>query len=189
MAEIYEDKTFESENYTENGIYDLEFYDCTFDKCDFSNAIVSSCKFNDCTFVNCNLSMMNPSLSVMNNISFDNCKILGVKFNHCHDFIFEVNFKDSTLDYSSFERRKMSRTRFTNCSLKGVDFGGTDLKQAKLIKCNLNEAIFQSTNLQEVDFTSAVNYIINPDENNIKKARFSRDGIEGLLHKYNIIIE
>lgn len=188
MAEIYEDETFVNEVYSD-GMCDLEFYDCRFDKCDFSNSIVSSCKFNECTFVDCNLSMMNPSLSVMNNVVFGNCKILGVKFNHCHDFIFEVSFKNCILDYSSFENRKMSKTCFDKCSLKSADFGGADLRQTKFIETDLSEAIFQFTNLQEADFTSAVNYTIDPDENNIKKARFSRDGIQGLLYKYNIIIE
>lgn len=184
-----EDQLIEAISYAEGSINRETFDCCTFSKCDFTKARIASCIFNDCTFADCNLSMTDLSHSTLNNVSFKNCKILGVNFSKCHDFIFEVNFVDCVLDYSSFEKRKMSKTIFKKSSLKGVDFGLADLKQSKFIDTDLNEAIFYETNLQEVNFSTAYNYIIDPDQNNIKKARFSREGLTGLLSKYNIIIE
>lgn len=126
---------------------------------------------------------------MLNNISFIDCKILGVKFNLCHDFIFEVCFKNCTLDYSSFEKRKMQKTTFDNSSLKSVDFTNCNLNQSKFLNSDLNEAIFYNTNIQEVDFSSAFNYTIDLSLNNIKKAHFSKKDLAGLLSHYNIIIE
>jgi len=185
---IYEDKTFESVSYT-NGLNNETFEYCTFSNCDFSNAKVLSCNFTDCTFINCNLSMTILTQSTMNNAHFRNCKILGVKFNNCHDFIFQVGFDGCILDYSSFEKRKMSKTIFKNSSIKGVDFGEADLKQSKFIDSDLSEAIFYNTNIQETDFTSAYNYSIDLSQNSIKKARFSKDGLAGLLNQFDIIVE
>ena len=83
----------------------------------------------------------------------------------------------------------MSKTRFKDTSLKGVDFGGADLKQSKFLEADLEEAIFYNTNIQEVDFTTAYNYSIDLSQNQIKKARFSKDGLAGLLNQFDIIID
>jgi hypothetical protein len=50
-------------------------------------------------------------------------------------------------------------------------------------------AIFSQTNLEKADFTTAFNYQIDPEQNRMKKARFSPEGIAGLLVKYKIVIE
>lgn len=114
---------------------------------------------------------------------------MGVNFGQCHDFIFEVSFDDCILDYSSFEKRKMSKTLFAKSSMKGVIFDNAELRQAKFLECNLEDAVFYNTNLQEADFRTAYHYTVNPNENVIKKARFSKDGLAGLLTQYNIVIE
>lgn len=184
----FEDLIFDGKSYAD-GLHKEVFDNCTFSKCDFSNAKIISCSFTDCFFNDCNLSMVNLGLSTLNNVHFRNCKILGVKFNHCHDFIFHVDFDNCILDYSSFERRKMSKTRFKDASLKGVDFGEADIKQSKFIESDLDEAIFYNTSMQEADFTTAYNYGIDLSQNQIKKARFSKDGLAGLLSQFDIIIE
>ena len=50
-------------------------------------------------------------------------------------------------------------------------------------------AVFDGTNLEGADLSSAVNYIIHPDRNRLKKARFSESGLAGLLAHAGIIIE
>lgn len=87
MTVIHEDKLLESISYT-NGISKETFDQCTFSKCDFSNARVTGCSFTDCIFTDCNFSMTDLSQTTLNNTEFSNCKMLGVKFNHCHDFIY-----------------------------------------------------------------------------------------------------
>jgi len=83
----------------------------------------------------------------------------------------------------------MTKTQFINSSLKGVDFGEANLKQAQFTDCDLHETIFYHSNLQGADFTSARSYIIDINENMVKKARFSKDGLAGLLLQFGIVIE
>lgn len=83
----------------------------------------------------------------------------------------------------------MKKTKFEQCSLKGSDFTRADLSDAEFKRCDLAGTIFFGTNLKAADLTSSYSYIIHPDENNIKNARFSLDGLPGLLAKHNIIIE
>jgi hypothetical protein len=51
------------------------------------------------------------------------------------------------------------------------------------------QAVFHHTTLEHVDFRTSYNYSINPENNRIKKAKFSIWGVSGLLYKYDIEIE
>ena len=53
----------------------------------------------------------------------------------------------------------------------------------------MNGAIFDNTILEKSDFRTSYNYAMNPEINSIKKAKFSLQGIPGLLGKYNIEVE
>ncbi len=79
--------------------------------------------------------------------------------------------------------------RFTNCSLEEVDFTQADLSAANFDECNLALAVFYQTNLEKADFRSSFGYIIDPEENRVKKAKFSLNGIPGLLAKYQLTIQ
>ena len=61
--------------------------------------------------------------------------------------------------------------------------------QAKFDETDLKSAVFNRTNLQAANFLTAFNYSIDPEMNNIRKAKFSTQGIHGLLAKYDIKIE
>ncbi len=73
----------------------------------------------------------------------------------------------------------MKQVVFTNANLSNSVFDNTDLA----------DAVFNGTDLKEADFRAANNYIIDPELNNIKKAKFSLHGVVGLLAKYSIRIE
>ena len=73
--------------------------------------------------------------------------------------------------------------------MKEVSFIGTNLTQSVFDNCNLDSAIFNDTQLKEVDFLTAYNYKIDPEFNPMKKAQFSTQGIPGLLDKYDIKIQ
>jgi uncharacterized protein YjbI with pentapeptide repeats len=83
----------------------------------------------------------------------------------------------------------MKKAKFIHTNLEQVDFTETDLNGAKFIECDLLNATFDNTMLEQADFRNAYNYSIDPESNYIKKAKFSRNGIAGLLDKYQIEIE
>ena len=121
-------------------------------------------------------------------MTFKDCKLLGIAFDACDDFLFQVYFENSVLDFASFANKKMPKTKFIQCSLRETSFIGTKLKQSSFEKCDLSRAIFNNTDLTECNFTTATNYQIDPQFNLLKKARFSLHGIPGLLEKYDIKI-
>ncbi len=186
---LYEDKTFENITRSGEEIVNREFEGCCFKNCTLSDTVFNSIVLIECTFIGCNLSMMKLKNCRMNDVSFKGCKILGVNFGECIDSSLEVKFEDCILDYSLFTKKKMWKTQFLNTSLKNADFTETDLTGSKFVKCDLDGAVFANTVCKDVDFVSAANYVIDPEHNNIRKAKFSEHGLAGLLVKYDIRIE
>ena len=185
---IHIQKTFEKVDWINKRINHREFEDCTFKNCDFTNSDFSNNSFMDCEFIDCNLAMIDLTATSLKTVGFKNCKLLGIHFNKCTDFLFSVTFHDCVIDYSSFANKKMPKTKFNSCSMKEVTFTGSNLTQSTFDNCNLENAVFNDTLLAGVDFTSAYNYKIDPEFNPMKKAKFSMQGIPGLLDKYDIKI-
>jgi uncharacterized protein YjbI with pentapeptide repeats len=186
---IHIQKTFEKVVYANKKINHREFEDCIFKNCDFSNSDFSNNTFMDCEFIDCNLSMMDVSGTSLKTVGFKNCKLLGISFNACADFMFNVYFQECLLDYTTFSNKKMPKTKFNSCSMKETTFIGTTLTNSVFENCNLDNAIFNDCQLAGADFTTAYNYKIDPEFNPMKKAKFSIQGIPGLLDKYDIKIQ
>jgi uncharacterized protein YjbI with pentapeptide repeats len=183
---IHDDKTFNDVTYAQKITRNTEFNNCLFKSCDLTGSEFALCKFIDCVFEDCNLSMINWGRSTVNNVVFKKCKLLGVNFSLCEDFLFQVRFESCMLDYSSFMNKKMFKTMFVKSSLKEVTFTEANLNGSVFDDSDLSGAVFSNTNLTAVNFTSAQNYIIDPELNTMDRAIFDIDGLEGLLLKYNI---
>lgn len=78
--------------------------------------------------------------------------------------------------------------RFDHCKLNESDFTKTDLSQSIFNDCDLMNSKFENSNLNQVDFTSSYNYTIDINSCNVKKAKFSLQGLPGLLNGYGIEI-
>ena len=70
-----------------------------------------------------------------------------------------------------------------------VNFTKADLSKSHFFNCDLYEAVFAQTNLSTVDFTSSSNFAIDPEINNIKRAKFLSQDLFRLLTRHDIIIE
>ena len=146
----------------------------------------SNIDFIDCVFEDCDLSLMIVNNTGFKNVRFINCKLTGVDFSVCNSFLFRVSFAGCNLKLANFGKTKLTKTVFEDCDLSEAYFEETNLEKAIFDNCNLNQAIFNFTNLKQTDFSSAYGYIINPDENKIHKAKFSLNGLPGLLMNYDI---
>ena len=190
MSKKYiEDETFEHIDFSENALEKADYEKCMFCNCNFSNCDLSCINFIECVFLECNLSLAIISQTAFREVQFKNCKLLGLHFDECNSFLFEVGFDNCTLNLSSFYKLKLKKTNFKNCSMHEVDFSETDLTEAVLEQCDLLGAIFQNSILEKTDFRTAFNFSFDPELNRMKKAKFSLQGIAGLLHKYQIEIE
>ena len=186
---IHEDNNFENVDYSEKRLFNREFINCVFTNCNFTKSDLSNNDFADCNFNSCNFSLTLLQDAGLKNIKFVGCKLMGIDFSKCNSFLFSVVFHNCQLDYSSFFKLKMKKTNFVDCSIKEVDFAETDLSMAVFNNCDLLNTSFMRTNLEKTDFRTAINYSFDPELNKIKKAKFSSDGVLGLLMKYDIIIE
>lgn len=181
-------QTFEKIDYSKQKLIKQEFESCKFVNCNFSNCDLSQTALIDCKFENCNLSMIKILGTGLRNVKFINCKIMGVDFSNCAEFDFAVSFEKSCLDYAFFIKNNLKKTKFEDCIIKEANFTKSDLTDAEFNNCDLSGTIFTQSNLGGVDFTTAKCFSINPDNNSVKKAKFSIYGVVGLLDKYDIII-
>ncbi len=188
-AANHENKTFEKISFSQKELRNRTFEKCEFKNCDFSNSNLSSNSFNECVFNNCNMALTKLNKTKLTDVFFKECKLIGINFYECNDFMFSVKFENCLLDYASFAAKKMAKTKFMNCSLKEANFSNADISGVLFQNCSLEGTVFNKTILKDTDFTSAFNYRIDPNVNFMKKAKFSKDGLEGLLTQYDIVVE
>jgi len=79
--------------------------------------------------------------------------------------------------------------KFERCSLKDVDFTEANLQNASLRNSQFDGAIFDRTDLKQADLRDSTGIILNPERNQIQKAKFSLHQASGLLSQYQIILE
>jgi len=214
-----QDKNFIDINFSEKQFFPGEYDNCTFSNCIFTNANLSDFSFEECSFNTCDFSNAKTTNTTFQSVAFKNCKLLGLHFDDCNRFLFSLRFNTSRLasgskniffnaswacpeDYllsfyfencqlnlSSFYQLKIKNTKFKNCILQEVDFTESNLTGSGFESCDFSGAMFANTILEKADFRTSINYSINPELNRIQKAKFSLQGITGLLDKYDITIE
>ena len=166
-----------------------EFDQYRFVNCDFSGANLSRLRFTDCLFERCNLASVSLADTALQNVAFEECKLLGLQFTACRDMLFGVHFDQCQMRYASFAGRKMPHTRFVGCQLDEADFADADLSEALFQDCSLAGAVFQNTRLSGADFTTAAGFLIDPESNTIQKARFTLQGLLGVVAKYELVVD
>jgi len=186
---MIENQVFERIDYTLNSLPKGEYECCRFLNCNFYSADISNITFRECEFDGCDFSLVKIKNTSLNDVNFVSCKLLGVQFDDCNTFLLSFQFENCLLKLTVFNKLKLKKTQFKNCNLQEADFTETDLTSSLFDNCDLQRAIFHKTMLEKADFRTAFNYSIDPEQNRIKKARFSSMGIVGLLDKYGIVIE
>lgn len=183
------DNLFKGIIYKDSPLSKMEYDSCRFQDCNFSESDLSGIVFVDCIFENCDISLANITNTVFSDVEFTGCKMLGLQFNTCIEFGLSFSMKNCQLNNSTFYQTKISGVKFENSQLIEVDFTEGDLTEVLFNNCDLSGAQFEATKLEKADFRTSFNYTINPEMNNIRKAKFAFSGIKGLLQKYDIEIE
>ncbi len=190
MESLYvSDQTFKNESFVFPYLKPGEYENCRFVQCNFTGSDISKIAFIDCVFESCNLSNVKLNKTNFRDASFKDCKMLGLHFETCNQLVLSVALDSCELDHSSFYKTKMKKTNFLNCRMHEVDFTECDLSGAVFNNCDLQNAVFASSNLEKTDFSTSYNYTLDPDNNRLKKTKFSAQGALGLLSKHDIIIE
>ena len=183
------DQIFSDQNLVSEGFEVGEYEACIFERCIFIGLDLGSTSFEECEFIDCDLSNVKVSNTAFRDVRFNKCKMLGIHFEAANPFLFTLQFTACQLSVSSFYQCVLKQTHFKDCLLKDVDFVEADLTKARFINCDLDGALFDQSILVKSDFSSAINYTINPEKNRLKGAVFSRTGLEGLLGNYGIVVK
>jgi len=182
------DETFDKKDFSSEPLQKGAYEHCIFNHCNFSGSDLSSIRFIDCIFTGSNLSLSRLDKTVLRDVQFRDCKMVGLHFEQCDPFGLSFGFEGGQLDQSSFYRTKLKKTVFKNIQLKEVDLTECDLTSAVFDHCDLAGATFENTILEKADLRTSFNYSIDPERNRVKKAKFSLQGLPGLLNKYDIEI-
>jgi|TARA_B110000093_G_C12949139_1_gene401662 uncharacterized protein YjbI with pentapeptide repeats len=188
------DAYFDSENFikidfNKTNLKKGEYDNCIFEQCNFENTNLSNIHFIECEFVDCNFSNSIVKNTAFRAVKFSKSKMIGIKFYECNTFLLNFTFDNCQLNFSSFYKLKIPQTLFNECNLEEVDFTEANLNNSRFHISNFNNAIFNETNLEKTDFKTAFNFSIDPENNMLKSAKFSKENIGGLLSKYKVIIE
>ena len=189
ILKMIEDKLFERIDFTETPFIIDEYENCRFVGCNLFQANLSNVVFRECSFEECDVSMANLNNTTLNDVKFKGCKLVGLQFENCKTFLFSVSFENCVLKLAVFYQTKLKKTLFRNCNLQEVDFTEADLTESVLDNCDLMRATFNYTMLEKADLRTSYLYSIDPVINRLKKARFSRQHIDGLLDRFDIKIE
>lgn len=187
--EIYETIHFKNDNFTYAEAAEATFTHCQFDNCDFTGAELMESSFESCTFRECNFSLVQLKGARLNKVIFENSKVMGIHFNLCSHFALGFDFKACHVQSCIFMELALRQISFQECQIVDCDFYKTDLTQANFNRAVFQGAIFEQTVLVKADFREAVGYNINPNNNKVKKAKFSLPEVVTLLDHLDIVID
>jgi fluoroquinolone resistance protein len=182
------DQQFINSDFENISLIDQEFENCSFKNCNFSASILNGSTFTETVFEGCNFSLTKMKNSSFRKVSFRNCKIIGTHFDECNPFLLEMMFNQSIIELSSFCGLQLKGILFEDCKLIESDFTSANLSSAIFRQTNLERSIFFNTILEKADLSSAYQYSIDPNQNNLKRAKFSYPALLGLLENHGLDI-
>lgn len=188
---MLDSRYYEEEEFEEFSSYDIEnneFVECVFKSLDLNGANFNNARFIECRFEKCNLSNISVTNCSFRDVTFNDCKVIGVNWSSLRN-ISDFSMKNSNLDYSVFQNLSLNFSNFEGSSLKEVDLSECQLQNSNFKGCNLLGTSFTNSNLFEADIRGAVQYYIEPEFTQIKKAKFSMPEAMSLLKAIGVEVE
>lgn len=189
----YADQKWSDINLKDDSINGSIFEGCHFLQCHFDNSVISQCKFIECTFKACSLDLVKFKGSSFLETDFIDCKMKGINWTEIHfPYVIVTSpifFNRCDISYSTFYELNLPSIAAIECKAHEVDFRGTNLSNADLICTDFQNAHFHQTILKDADLREAINYRLDPNDNIIKKAKFSLPEAINLLSNFDIEID
>jgi uncharacterized protein YjbI with pentapeptide repeats len=133
------------------------------------------------------VELINSSLK---NCKFKNCRLLGIDWSLLSKGIgLELDCEGSDLSFTSFYKINLSNSRFVKCKFNEADFAENNLKNVKFNNSDFLKCRFIDNNLSGADFTDAINYFFDLNNNKCKGARFSYPEVLNLLKIHGVEID
>lgn len=165
------------------------FYSCTFHYCDFTEICLDTCVFENCKFFECNFSLLSVKHTRFIDVVFQKSKINGVDFSECDRLITEISFLECRVRNCNFSGLYLKKQNFSHSEIIESDFINTELRSSDFSHCLLTGTMFHNCNLMKADFSYAKNYTLNPEGNQLRKAKFTMPEAVALLQHLDIILK
>lgn len=185
----WENEAFKDLKLTEVDLTGKTFEECEFTGCFFLGGSFRDVTFNECVFRDCNLSNIPLMQANMGEVLFEECKLVGLDFSSCKKLLFSIKPDHCILQMCNFSNLKMNDLSFKGSQFMDCDFYETNLSDTDFSNCNLKGSLFEQCDLSGADFRQATNYTISPDQNKLKKAKFSMPEVLSFLAPLEIEIE
>ncbi|MBI9102486.1 MAG: pentapeptide repeat-containing protein [Spirochaetales bacterium] len=186
----FNDKKFYTNiDFEEIDIRDVSFERCKFSSCLFNEISMADTIFTGCIFEKCSIVLARLENTTFNDVLFKGCKMIGLDFTKANDFLMTMAFDETILDNIYFFDKKIRKTNFINCRIKNSDFTRVDLSGSDFTESLFEHVTFSQCKLEKADFRSARGYQIDPETNNLKKARFTLPEAQSFLAYLGINIE
>jgi uncharacterized protein YjbI with pentapeptide repeats len=154
---------------------------------------LQKCRFLNCKFNSCDLSLGKLPDSIFIDTSFHESKIIGVNWAQADwptaDLGNPLIFSKSALNHSTFIGLDLHGIQVLDCQAVNVDFRESNLSQADFSGSDLSDSLFNHTDLSKANLSQARNYRIDPEKNDLKKARFSMPEAISLLYSMDIVLD
>jgi fluoroquinolone resistance protein len=182
------DISFKDLDYSESEVIGKSFTSCKFLKCNFFKTEFKECVFNNCTFEKCDMSVIKITATQIKDLVFEKCKVVGVDWTEKYRYKVQLEFYESLLNYSNFSNIELKNFVLEDSTALEVDFIDTSMIKANCKGTDFTGSIFLRTNLNEADFRAAKHYLINIQNNKVKKAKFSLPEALNLLAPFEIVL-
>lgn len=179
---------FEDLDLVEVPLGEKSFRDCRFAKVRLSEARLAGCTFEDCAFEDCDLTMAKVADAAFREVAFLRSKLMGIDWTDVRGLAFAVSFEECNLSHATFSDRKMPRTIFRQCRAHEASFAGVDLTKSVFTGTDLRGARFIDTILVEADLSEAVHYDISPQQNRLRKTKFSQEAALALVAQLGVVV-
>jgi fluoroquinolone resistance protein len=186
--EDYSERTFESVEGKGLVVEESQFENCVFVKCNLGGATFKRCKFIDCIFEHCDLSNLQIQGATFRSTTFKDCKSVGINWANANA-ITHLNFEKCVLNYAVFSGLDLRKCALKSCVAREADFADANLSEVDCRGTDFTAARFSNTNLMKADLRGATNYSIRPEDNKLKKAKFSLPEATLLLYGLDIVLE
>lgn len=188
MKEYFEEE-FEGEIFEGQVIGKLVYEECHFKNCQFVGVTFQETILRDCTFQDCVWGLVKLNATRMQGVDFVDCKIMGTSFSEIHKMAPSITFSNSKVEMCNFESLDLQDFKMEGCKATDCIFWSCGLIEANFSNTILTGVQFERCNLSKADFRGAREYRFNPQDNQVKGAKFSQPDVLGLLHNLQIIVE
>lgn len=183
-----DDESFEDVDLSGAELRDRSFRDCRFIRVRLAEAVLAGSTFEDCEFEDCDLTMARVADAAFRDVAFLRCKLMGIDWTDVRGFAFTVSFEECNLSHATFSNRKMPETVFRECRAHETSFAGVDLTKAVFTGTDLRGARFIDTVLVEADLSEALHYDVSPQQNKLRKTKFSQAAALALARELGVIV-